>query len=146
MGCNPFSPETWATDSLHHVTQAEKFVEEKKYDEAISEYQKHIDLRLRDTDREIWENPYFYEIMIGDVYLKKDDDVSALNKYLEAEKHGVEKELIIDRVRLLALHLEEKGDLEKAMTVLTQHRTMDPLLFDVQLDRLARKKSALDDQ
>jgi hypothetical protein len=104
-----------------------------------------MDERLSLHNRPEWENPYFYELLIGDIYLSQGDAVRALDSYESSEKHGVHLTLVSDRYRSVAAWHETNGELKEAITVLTTYRDRDPLLFDAALDRVARALTALED-
>ena len=133
------------TDNLPQKAELELKAGNK--DEAIKLYRQHIQNRLADKTRKEWENPYFYNLLIGDIYLERTtdntDDVSlALKYYLEARDKNVETSLISDRLRKTAEWFEIKGDLNTAIKILEDNKEVDPLLFDVVLDRLAKKMLA----
>ena len=46
--------------------------------------------RLGRKDRPEWENPYFYQILMGDIQLSRGQPDEALAMYQEAEKNGVD--------------------------------------------------------
>jgi len=123
------------------LREAEQLTREGKYEEAIAAYRTHMDSRLAIQNRPEWENPYFYLVLIGDVYLGKGDVVNALSSYEEAEKNGVHQSLISDRYRSVAGWYEENNELQKAFDILTKYRSRDTLLFDSMLDRIARAMS-----
>jgi tetratricopeptide (TPR) repeat protein len=122
-------------DLLH---QAEDLTQKQQYDEAIATYRLHISERLQDPSRLNWENPYFYLLRVGDIYLSQDKPQEALSAYIRAENEGVETTLISDRLRSLARWYEQHKQLDKAFTILAEHRSRDPLLFDSMLDRISR--------
>jgi predicted Zn-dependent protease len=111
----------------------------------IPEYEEHIEARLKDPDRPSWENPHFYQLLIGDLYLKDNKPKEALKSYLKARKHGVEDSLISDRIRGLAKWYIDKAKKEDAFQLLKTWGALDPLLFDGLLDELARKMTAEED-
>ena len=90
------------------VVDAEQFRSEKKYPEAIAAYTQHLQNRLESADRPDWENPYFYDLLIGDIQLEKGDLVAAKSAYLEALEHNVEEPLFLDRMRQLAKKYEQE--------------------------------------
>ncbi len=122
-------------DLLH---QAEDLTQRRRYDEAIATYRLHIEERLQDSSRLSWENPYFYLLRVGDIYLSQDMPQEALSAYIQAENEGIEKTLISDRLRSLASWYEQHNQLDKAFAILSEHRSRDPLLFDSMLDRISR--------
>ncbi len=65
----------------------------------------------------------------------------ALATYLQAASRGIHDSLISDRVRMVASWHESKGQISEAMSILSAHRALDPLLFDASLDRLAKELS-----
>lgn len=117
---------------------AEEALRAGNYTEAVSLYQKHMNDRLQIKVRPEWENPYFYELLIGDVYLSQGEIDSALAAYERAEKNGVHTNLVSDRYRAVARWFEDKGELQKAFDTLVKYRDRDSLLFDAMLDRIGR--------
>lgn len=124
---------------LNHREKAEAYAKEGKYDKAIAEYEEHIKERCLVKDRPAWENPAFYKLIIGDLYLKIGKLQQAMQSYESAEKLGVEKSEVYDRFRQAGTWLEGKGKLKEAIELLKKYRNRDPLLMDSLLDRLARE-------
>jgi len=133
-GCYVFF---WS-DSMNELKRAEELSRQGNYTEAIQAYRSHMQKRLALPNRPEWENPYFYQVLIGDIYLGQGDPTDALDSYLEADKQGVDSFLIADRIRSVAQWYEQKGELQSAIDLLTTHRSRDSLLFDSMLDRYAR--------
>lgn len=121
------------------LSHAEEYSRQGKTEEAIAAYNDHIEERLNDSGRPEWENPYFYELIIGDLYLKDGKVTEALASYELAETHKVDNTLISDRYRYVASWYEKQGDLPAAMEVLIKYRDRDSLLFDAVLDRMAKE-------
>jgi len=119
--------------------KADDFSSKKKYSEAIQAYWDHINQRLAVQSKPDWENPYIYLLDIGDLYLEQNKVDQAMEAYLGAEKQGVKDGYINDRLRFVASWYEEHGELEKAIQHLKKYRERDELLFDLMLNRLARK-------
>ena len=69
-----------------HLHQAEEHLEAERFQEAIKEYEAHMNDRLTLTNRPDWENPYFYLLAIGDAHCKEGDPNAALKSYQKAEK------------------------------------------------------------
>ena len=122
-----------------HRRAAEKLRTEKNYIEAIQEYEKHIAERLSDKGRPEEENPSFYYIFIGDLQLELGKPDDALEAYMKAHEDNVMVEFIIDRVRRISSHYEEKDELDKSLHILNAYRDLDPLLFDWDINRIHRK-------
>lgn len=122
-----------------HLSEAEEQLRLKQYDKAIASYRSHIDHRLNAKEKQEWENPFFYLMLIVDIELKRDNIEGAKQALAEAEAKGVEVVLIADRWRSLARWYEMRGKPREAMELLQAHRQLDPLLFDSTLDRLAKK-------
>jgi tetratricopeptide (TPR) repeat protein len=120
---------------------AEELLRQKKYDEAIQMYQRHIDERLKVEDRPEWENPYFYLILIGDIQMGTGDLNKALETFLDAEKKGVDRYLISDRIRSIAKAYEDKKEYDLAINLLLAQRERDSLLFEAMLDRVNKAKT-----
>lgn len=117
---------------------AEQLLRENRHEDAIAAYRAHIENRLAISDRPEWENPQFYLLVIGDVYLGQGDITNALACYDQAAKEGIHPSLISDRYRSTAKWYEDRNQLKEAMEVLKQHRELDTLLFDAMLDRIAK--------
>ena len=132
-GCTLFS------QPISLAKQAQLKAEEGNFEEAIILYQKHIEERLDTKDRENWENPHFYRIIIGDLYLKQGNFDKALQSYVEGIKNGVDLPLFLDRIRSLASTLEQSGELEKALNLLSEYVKDDPTLINEALDRISKK-------
>lgn len=142
-GCVVIRVFTW-TQPGEHRRNAESLRSEAAYDAAVQEYLQHIDERLADTGRPEEENPYFYYIFIGDIYLEQGSPARALGSYGSAMQQGVPMEFIIDRYRRIAQHYEEKGEIQRAIDFLTENKAMDELLFEAEIDRLHKKLVAED--
>ena len=130
---------TGAQDSLK---RAEESLREGKYDAAVEAYQSHMQERLSHTNRPEWENPYFYELLIGDVYLSQGKVPEALSHFEIAESKGIHTSLVSDRYRSVATWYENRGELKKSFDILVKYRDRDSLLFDSMLDRIARTLTA----
>jgi tetratricopeptide (TPR) repeat protein len=125
-------------DSTSAAHQAEELTQQGYYEEAIAQYRIHMRDRLEVSNREDWENPHFYLLRIGDLYLRMGQPQSALDTYREAETNQVEKSLISDRYRAVAHWYIENNQLQAAFDVLKTYRDRDSLLFDAMLDRVGR--------
>lgn len=121
------------------LDEAEKTSREGDPEDAIELYKKHLERRLAVKDRPDWENPYLYLLTIGDLQLKQGKIDEALASYEQAEKHGVNKELISDRFRGVALKFEAEEKLEEACSILQKYRDRDPLIIDGMLDRISKE-------
>jgi len=132
ISCSP-------TSSSRQLKQAEEFARMGQHQQAITSYANHIQERLKLENRAEWENPYFYYLLIGDLYLKMDQLDNAQRSYEYAEQKGVHESLVSDRYRFLAHWYEERGDYLTALEILARYRDRDPLLFDVIKDRVARE-------
>ena len=128
------------------LRQAEELTRQERYDEAIAIYRAHMEERLAIEERQEWENPYFYLLLIGDVQLGRGEPAAALEIYQEAEQHKVEAGLISDRYRAVGRWYAEHGQLAKALEVLNNYRDRDSLLFDAMLDRIARQLTAQEEE
>jgi tetratricopeptide (TPR) repeat protein len=124
------------SERLSHARLAEQLRAEKKYSAAIQEYERHISVRLSAPGRDPGENPYFYKLLIGDVYLESGDFGSAETSYLEALNNGVDKEFVASKMRGISGKLSEQGKAEDAMSLLRKHRDLDPLMSDLEIDRI----------
>ena len=117
-----------------HARVAAQYRAEKKYAAAIKEYQEHIISRLADSRREPEENPYFYLILIGDIYLEEGNSGQALESYVEAKGREVELPLVVDRVRRVARALGDAGKYREAVVLLKKYRELDSFAFDLDID------------
>jgi KDO2-lipid IV(A) lauroyltransferase len=120
------------------LAKAEQLRSEQNFEQAISLYQEHIEKRLRFHDREDWENPYFYELIIGDIYLEQGKLSEAHKAYISAKSHNVDHELFLDRIRQLASKYEERKDFQVALELLKPYANEDPILINSQLDRISK--------
>ncbi len=121
------------------LKKAEEFTRQQNYKEAIESYKTHIAFRLAQEPRPSWENPYFYYLIIGDLYLKLEAPIRAIEAYEFAEEKQVEPGLISDRLRFVANWYAKDGQYEKAIELLSDYNDRDPILFDLTRDRLARE-------
>ena len=101
---------------------------------ALEEY-----VKQRDKEQLLpGENPSFYFITMGDLYLDSRDPIQAELKYEEAERRAVDKSLVADRYIRLAEFLRIEGKTGQAMEVLNRHAALNPLVFDGYRDKVAR--------
>lgn len=128
--------------SAEYLARAERSTSAGDYETAIKAYEKHMHLRRLSATRAEWENPSFYFLLIGDLYLRMDRDENAREAYLSALTDGVEERLVIDRLRGLADWYAQKKRYDEALEVLETHRALDPILMNVSLDRIARESLA----
>lgn len=134
-----FDSFSFGTD---HLRKAEELSRQRKFDEAILEYQRHISYRLSLAQRPEWENPYFYLLIIGDLLLENGKPDEAIRSYLDADEKKVHSGLVSDRLRGVASWYTEHGNYSAAIDVLRTHRDKDPLLFDAMLDRISKELTA----
>lgn len=125
--------------SGEHLEKAEEATRQGDIGRAIESYRSHIAYRLSLTDRPEWENPSFYELMIGDLELRRNDVAAALQAFERAEQAGVEAGLVSDRYRAAGTWLEQHDREIEALELLKKYRERDPLLFDAMLDRIAKE-------
>lgn len=125
-----------------YATQAEELYQEGAYLKSIEAYQKHIDQRLRTSNRAPAENPYFYQLFIGDNYLKLKSYEQAKTAYQKAADCGVDSKFVADRFLRLGRQLSEDSSLDDNLSLaiesLKLHRDLDPLIFDAEIDRIHR--------
>jgi len=121
------------------LQKAEEAMRQKDYEGAITLYNKHIQYRLSLDSRPEWENPWFYLLMIGDIELGRGRPAEAVQAYEQAEKEAVDPKLVADRYRFAAKWYEDQGRLQEAFDLLSRHRSLDTILFDIMLDRLSRE-------
>ncbi len=124
---NIYAPST-------HAKQAELAAKEGNYQKAIIEYQAHFEARQSDSGRPNDENPYFYYLLIGDLYLKMNDPEQAEAAYDIALAQQVTSTLLSDRYRHLGRWFSQHQRYEDALKVLHKHRGLDPQLFDIEID------------
>lgn len=122
-----------------HLEEAEEATRQGDITRAIESYQRHIAHRLTMTDRPAWENPSFYELMIGDLELRRGDTAAALQAFERAERAGIDAGLVSDRYRAVGSWLEQQQRPNEALALLKKYRERDPLLFDAMLDRIAKE-------
>jgi tetratricopeptide (TPR) repeat protein len=125
-----------------HGDRALQLQLEGKSESAIREYYLHINQRLHEQQTQqimSSENPYFYLILIGDIYLEINEPLKAKEIYLEAQKNNVAKEFIADRLRILARYYRKRKEYHNAMEILEQYRELDDLLFDSDRDEIAKE-------
>ena len=132
---------SWESYSKY-LREAEVYERQGDFSQAIKAYRQHIQKRLENENRAKWENPSFYLLLIGDLYLRQSQVEEALAEYEAARLEGVARSLVADRFRLVATWLAERGQTQEAIEILSVHREEDPLLFDLMRDRLAREKVA----
>jgi tetratricopeptide (TPR) repeat protein len=119
--------------------EADELRKNGNHEEAIEVLRRHISQREADESRPAWENPYFYELEIGDIYLEEDKTLDAITTYESAEKHNVEAGLVADRFRELAEKYRTNKQYDEAIALLKAHRALDPLLFDNAMDLIAKE-------
>ncbi|MFM1847507.1 MAG: hypothetical protein RL417_981 [Pseudomonadota bacterium] len=127
------------SSSGDHLRAAEESTRRGDISTAIESYRSHIAFRLTISDRPTWENPSFYELMIGDLELRRGDVAAALSAFERAEAAGIEQGLVSDRYRAAGAWLELNGREMEALDLLKKYRERDPLLFDAMLDRIAKE-------
>jgi len=98
-----------------------------------------MDERIRTEGRLAGENPYFYLILIGDLHLDLDEPKKALQNYLEAHSRSVAHELVVSRIRRVALYYSERSNYAAALNLLATFRELDAEIFDATIDRIHRE-------
>ncbi len=119
----------------NHAQHADNLMKRGQYREAINEYQQHLNSRLADRTRAPDENPHFYLVLIGDAYVKLNEPKAAKSAYEQALAHNVEREIISDRLRGLGRWYAERKAFDEAIQVLREHRELDAIMFDYEIDR-----------
>ena len=122
--------------------RADQLAASGQWEEAIELYQTHMQERLTSKSRPDEENPYFYHLLIGDLYLDQDKEKKALENYKIAEKENVASVLVVDRYRRLARWYSSRKDHERAISFLRSVRQLDPLIFDADIDLIHKKMVA----
>lgn len=125
--------------SPSHAHRAEEFAQEKNYAQAIKQYEFHIQARLHNPNRPEEENPYFYYLLIGDLFLKLNDFSNAKASYVKAKNAQVSSELVNERLRGLSRYLEGQGNYEGAIQLLQEFRNLDPMFFDLEIDQVHKQ-------
>ena len=127
-----------STNFRYYLEKAEAAEQSKEYSKAIGYYNKHIEFRNNDS-KPPKENPYFYLLMVGDLYLKNEQPIEAKDTYIKAIDKEVSKPLCAERIRNVAKYYSEKNNYEEAFIILEKHRELDPLLFDLDKDNLHKE-------
>jgi len=135
-----FSSEYYYTEA----ERAEALEKKGEYLEAIQAYENHISTRLASDKLYKNENPSFYKLLIGDLYLELEQVEQAEQAYLAALEKEVSKPLCADRIKKLGQWHEKKGNFEEAFKIIEKHRELDTLLFDLEIDRLHKAKVEYD--
>jgi len=134
-----------STNFRYYLDKAETAEENKNYSSAIQFYKEHIEFREKDR-KAPKENPYFYLLMIGDLYLKSEDPVNAEKTFVEAIEKDVSKPLCAERIRRIAKYYSKNNSYDEAFKLLELHRELDPLLFDLDKDNLHKEFIALNQE
>lgn len=129
-----------------HLGMAESAYEAKKYNQAINEYELHIKSRLESKSRPDWENPYFYELIIGDIELEKGNFSEAIIRYKIAEDNKVELERISTRIlevgkQQYQLGIRNNDNIlkKRAIKLLQDNAFRDSELYYWTLDKLVKQ-------
>ena len=138
-GCNfYFGTSSWALGPSH-ATKADDLRKDGKCAEAIDEYLLHVTDRLNAKNRAQDENPYFYSLLIGDCRLQMGDPDQAKQAYVTARDKSVTPALVNERLRRLGGWYEKQDRLQDALDILKEFRTLDPLMFDYDIDRINKE-------
>ena len=137
-GCFFVAGSVTFTAPGEHRRSAERLQREGKYQEAVLEYERHMEERLKARHRPDEENPYFYLLYIGDCYLELGEEKTALAKYLEAREHGIPDTSLTDRLLRVANWYGARGRYEEALALLEKYREIDPLILESQLDTFSK--------
>ena len=121
--------------SPSHLLRAEELRAAGKFEPAIKEYQAYIDQRIERKDYTDSDNPYFFYLLIGDSYLGMEDPAKAEESYLKAKENGTADNLVAGKLRGIGQFYELRGRYAEAIEFLRKHRELDPLLFDLDIDR-----------
>jgi len=128
-----------------HLLRAEELRAAGKFEAAIEEYQLYIDQRIQRHDYTEADNPYFFYLLIGDSYLGMDDTAKAEEAYLKAKENGTAANLVAGKLRAIGQYYEVRGRYAEAIEILRKHRELDPLLFDLDIDRNHKNLIAAED-
>lgn len=121
---------------LESADQARK---DGRFQEAIQLYKQHLQTRLNTSWKIKNENPYFWLLTVGDVYLQAGDPVKAQLAYDQARTQNVDLPLLVDRYLSLATWYKEHGNTKEAIAILTEYRSLDTLLFNGELDTISKE-------
>ena len=132
------SIRTFPLNSKSDADIARSYRAEKEYNLAIEHFRKHMQKRLSDPHRPPEENPYFYQIIIGDIYLEAENSDKALNNYELALKNQVEPEIVAHHIRQLAIWKHNHAQSDASVELLKQYRYLEELSFDSTLDNILR--------
>lgn len=135
-GCSVFAWVGVIEPIESNARKAERLVEEGQFPGAIEAYEAHIAERLADPQRKLTENPYFYYLAIGDLYLKQDQVEEAREAYIIAKEHKVSDLSLIDRFLQLANWHVDREEYEEAIYILLEYREIHPLIFDGRIDEV----------
>ncbi len=135
-----------APNQESEAKKAESLSSVGKYLEAIQHYKKHIENRFRDSRRLPNENPRFYNLYIGDLYIKLDRPAEAEEQYALALREEVDSKLVADRVIRLSRYFVTKGRYAQAIALLRKNRELDPDAFDSEIDETHKKSVAAEDR
>jgi tetratricopeptide (TPR) repeat protein len=135
-GCTIYYTTFSGTYYSSYLQKAEALRDKGKYLEAIEAYETHIKFRNKSKKKLEGETPSFYYLMIGDIYLEMDQPEKAEQAYKTALKAEKNIPLCAERLRRLGKYYEQKGDIKQAIEAVRSNRELDPLLFDLEIDRL----------
>ncbi len=124
---------------------AKELADDGRTDEAIAVYKLHIQRRLAEEDRPSDENPYFFYLAIGDIYLKKNDLLNARIAYETALANEVSHLSLADRFKQLADALGNQNKHDEAIELLKKYQHLDPLMLPLAIDTLHRQMIAKED-
>lgn len=119
------------------LSKAQELESSGSYAEARDAYEKYFAQLLEQNYKT--PNPYFYQVIIGDLELKLGNPDLALERYQTAIEHDVNKGLLSDRIRLLADWWENAGEADRSLALFQQYRFLDPQSFDYELSQLHRR-------
>ena len=112
---------------------------------AVTLYKQHMQERLATRWKIRDENAYFWLLTVGDVYLESGDPEEAREAYDQARIHNVDRNLLVDRYLTLATWYKDLGNVRKAVSILEEYRSLDPLLFNGTLDSISKEFVAQED-
>ncbi len=133
--CSCFSKETEQI-----INKVKELEENGKIHEAYKVYISHIENKLdKKENNQTKYNPFFYFILIGDMYLRNKNYDAALSSYLIARSRKIKKEIIVDRIQLIAKRYIKEKKYQKAWDLLEKYKNLDELSFSYQLSELHKK-------
>ena len=132
----------FSCSSNKNISLADKAAQEFNdgdLEQARKNYFRHMKKRLLDESRPNDENPFFYLVLIGDIYLKEEKLERAFYFYRVGHGKKVKTPLIAYRIRKVALAYHKNKQSEIALDILREYRELDEFAFDAEKDKIHRE-------